>query len=240
LTKLAREAGTEGTLRMSNISSPIHDLVESRLKDLGIRRGELARRCGFKNVSKGLRRIEAMCRGDFDSPCAGMILKALPTALELDRDVVDVVVRETASALDQSIQTAAAERRAASRTSFKPCAYLCGTEARPSSVTVYGLSGGPERWLKISLDYSRPPLTYAAQALAIVRKTPVVHFFGPTTGFIVNYTPDCAVRFDLDGSPIERFPAAHSPDQIELQIGRCKISADRFGRIMGFLPLNSN
>jgi hypothetical protein len=177
-----------------------------------------------------------MCRGDFDPPCVGMVLKALPTALELDRDVVDAVVRETAYAVDQSMQAAAAERTAAWRKSFKPHGYLCGTEARPSSVTLYGLSGGPERWLKIPLDCSRPPLTYAAQALAIVRKTPVVHFFGPTTGFIVNYTPDYAVRFDLEGIPIERFPAAHSPGRIELQIGRCKISADKFGRIMGFLP----
>jgi hypothetical protein len=37
---------------------PIHDLVETQLKQLGLRRSELARRCGFKNANKGIRRIE--------------------------------------------------------------------------------------------------------------------------------------------------------------------------------------
>jgi len=60
------------------------------------------------------------------------------------------------------------------------------------------------------------------QALAVPRKTPVVHFFGPTTGFIVNYTPDYAVRFDVDGNPIEVLGRAYSPGKVELQIGRRK------------------
>jgi len=180
------------------------------LKELGIRRLELARRCGFANENKGLRRIEAM-RTNLDSRSARMILEKLPMALQLAQDVIDAAVRETADSLDLCNGRAAAQRRAALCESFKPHAYLCGTETKPSSITVYGFSGGPERWLGIPIDCSRPPITYAMQALAVVRNTPVVNFFGPTTGFVVNYSPSWAVRFDLGGNPVEVLPSAYSP-----------------------------
>ena len=80
----------------------------------------------------------------------------------------------------------------------------------------FRISGGAERWLKIPLDISQPPITYAEQALAVVRKTPSVAFFGPTTGFIVNYTPDHAVRFDVEGRPIESLARAYRPGAVTL------------------------
>jgi hypothetical protein len=216
---------------MSDCRLPIHDLVETRLKELGMRRGELVRRCGFKNVGKGIRRIEAMCSGDLDSLSARMILKALPKAIDVGEDVVGVAVCETAD----SLNLAAADREAAWRTSFRPHGYLCGTEPRPLSNALYCFCGGPER-LRIPLDCSQPAVTYTKQALAVVRKMPSTIFFGPTTGFFVNYAPDFAVRFDLNGHPVEAFPRAYSPGEAELQIGRSKISSENFGRIMGFIP----
>ena len=56
---------------------PIHDLIENQTKQLGLRRIELARRCGFKNVEKGLRRIDGVCHGDLDSPGAKMVIDNL-------------------------------------------------------------------------------------------------------------------------------------------------------------------
>ena len=165
-----------------------------------------------------------------------MILTALPAALEVEKGIVGAVVRETAEALDQISRQATADREAAWRASFKPNAYLCGSQERPSSITMCGVTGGPERWLKISLDCSRPPVTYAKQALAVVQKTPTISFFGRTTGFIINYSPDHAVRFDLDGNPVEVFSRAYSPAQIESQIGRRRISAGSFGAIAGLSP----
>jgi hypothetical protein len=88
------------------------------------------------------------------------------------------------------------------RASFKPAAYLLGSSNRPSQIFIFGLTGGTERWLKIPLDTSQSPVTYTEQALAVVRKTPTVQFFGPTTGFIVNYTPDmrCVSTWRVDRS----------------------------------------
>ena len=108
-----------------------------------------------------------------------------------------------------------------------------GNERPAFSITFFGITGGAERWLKIPLDLSQPPVSYAAQALAVVRRTPVVQFFGATTGFIVNYTPDHAVRFDLQGNPVETLTRAYRPMEVTLTIGRREMSAERFGQILG-------
>jgi hypothetical protein len=213
---------------------PIHDLVEARSKELGIRRQELARRCGYLNVAKGIRRIEAMCAGDLESSSARTILRGLATALKVEQAVVDETVRETGDCLDKRKRMVLDEQQTVRRLTFEPNAYLIGSEKQPSSITIFGLSGGAEHWQRITLDCSRAPVTYATQALAVARRTPVVPFFGPTTGFIVNYTPNHAVRFDIKGNPVEVLNRAYFPEQVELQIGRRRLSCDSFGRIMGF------
>jgi len=119
---------------------------------------------------------------------------------------------------------------------FIPHGYLIGTEARPSQITIYGLTGGPDRWLKIRLDLSQPPVTFAIQAHAAAKTTPIVPFHGPTTGFIVNHTPTRSVRFDLSGNPIECLPFAYSPGQVEPSVGGPKISAQRFAKLIGRCP----
>jgi hypothetical protein len=44
-----------------------------------------------------------------------------------------------------------AEREAARRAAFRPCAWLLGAESTPSQITIYGMTGGAER-LRIPLD----------------------------------------------------------------------------------------
>jgi len=39
-----------------------------------------------------------------------------------------------------------------------------GDDTRPSSIASFGLTGGAERWLKIPLDLSQRPVTFALQA----------------------------------------------------------------------------
>ena len=79
-------------------------------------------------------------------------------------------------------------------------------------------------------------MSYAAQALAVVRKTPEVKFFGPTTGFIVNYTPDHAVRFDLEGRPVETLTRAYRPGEVTVILGRRPVSGESLGRVLGTIP----
>ena len=94
---------------------PIHDLIENQQKRLGLRRSELARRCGFKNVEKGLRRIDGVCHGDLDSPGAKMVIDALPAALEVDKNLVEAAIAATAEIIAEANRLAEAKRETAWR-----------------------------------------------------------------------------------------------------------------------------
>jgi hypothetical protein len=216
-----------------NARYPIRELIETQMKQIGLGRGGLALRCGFKNVAKGLRRIDVLCDGDINSKRATMVIDALPAALEIDKSKVDAALQETAKLIEEAEQRAVSAREAAWRASFVPCGYLLGTNTRPSQITFFGLTGGVERWLRIPLDTSQPPVTFAAQALAVVKETPTVPFFGPTTGFIVNYTPDRAVRFDLRGVLVQQFDRAYEPGQVTILIGGRKLSAGLTAKLFG-------
>ena len=191
------------------MSLPIQDLIIQRCREIGLGHGELVQRCGYKNISKGIRRLEQVYAGGLEK--AGSLLRGLPQALDLSADIVQ-------HAIDETLRQIAAETDARYRASFKPAAYLLGTSDRPSQIFNFGLTGGPNRWLKIPLDLSQPLESYAGQALSMVRRTPVVQFFGPTTGFIVNNTPDHAVRFDLEGRPVETLTRAHRPGEVTLYL----------------------
>lgn len=174
---------------------PLWELIEGRRRMLRMDRNELVRRCGFDNVTHGRRAFERFWDGDLDDPGSARLVGVLPTALELSPTVLGDVVAACRAALRDI-----AQRRA--REAFVPCGWLIGTRPRPSQITIFALTGGVRRWLRIPLDAGRPPLTYAGQVLAVARRTAVVPFFGPITGFAVSYHHDTSVRFDLDGTPV--------------------------------------
>jgi len=214
---------TEGSMIQSN-QLAIETLILERSEALGLKRSDLVLRAGFKNVAKGLRRLDQLCAGELKATAS--LIAGLPVALELPPEVIADAVRQTAQQVAGAERIAEQEAEAAWRASFEPCAYFVGTAEKPSSICIYGISGGAERWLKIPINISKPPVTFAAQALNLVRETSSVSFWGRTTGFIVNYTPDFAVRFDINGIPVEVLDHAYRPAEVTLQIGGKEIPAE--------------
>jgi hypothetical protein len=202
--------------------SPLYDLVAARMNEIGLSRRELIERCGYRNVTKGLRRLDAIWNGALGDETSSKILDALPINLDLDPAVVEAAVNESCCRLEQSARNAETEWEAAWRGAFQPDAYLVGTYTRPTQITIFAITGGHKRWHRIKLDLTKPPVTFAEQARAVTQKTPETMFFGPTTGFIVNYSPNYAIRFGLDGNPIEVFLRAYS--------GGCGVAASMSGR----------
>ena len=194
---------------MARNDLPLAMLISERCRELGLSRSELIARSEYKNTAKGLRRLDQIYAGSLDKAAA--LIRGLPAALDLSSEIIQEATTAT-------VRLIAAEKEARFRASFRPEAFLLGTSDRPSQIWIYGISGGAERWLKVPLDLSQPQETFAAQALSAAKKTPVVQFFGPTTGFIVNYTPDHAVRFDLDGRPVETFNRAYRPGEVTIYL----------------------
>jgi transcriptional regulator with XRE-family HTH domain len=115
---------------------PIQDLVQERCRALGLTRSSLVRRCGYRNISKGIRRLEQAYAGELTP--AITLLRGLSKALDLSPEVVQ-------RAIDETSQQIAAEADAVWRASFKPCAYFLGSSSRPSQIFNFGLTGGAER-----------------------------------------------------------------------------------------------
>ena len=173
---------------------PIQTLICSRSDELGLSAVELVRRCGYKNIPKGLRRLEQLCQGDFARSTA--LVHALPTALEVTTDVVRQAVEQT----QQNLREA---KELAWRETFRPHAIIITEREVPQPIFVAGMLG-VERLLRLDLDHALDPATYATQAMdglkqRVARWKGMIPAFGRPVGFIVNFTPDRAARFDLDG-----------------------------------------
>ena len=212
---------------------PIAEFVEHRRREIDLGKADVVRRCGYRNLSKGLRRLDALYAGEFEGAALAAIIRCLPEALEVDQETVDTVVSATREIIDARMRAAAAAREAAWRATFEPHAYLVTERAVPTPITICGLAGGPDRWLRIALDTTRPPLTFAQQAIAAVRREAAIPFYGAVIGVIVNYSPDRAVRFDLEGNPVCVYEQAYSPDEITVIVGRRPLSPGEIELLFG-------
>lgn len=205
---------------------PIQSFIDDRLKELGFWRGELVKRCGYINVSKGLRRLERLYSGDMTSSTSLNLLTKLPIVLELDEEKVIEAVSATNAQLDAE----EAKRDADWRASFIPDAFILGTYSRPTHIWAFGLTGGVEQHLRIPLDTTESPGTFLNQALNFCKKMPEVRFFGPTTGFIINHTPDRAEQYDKDGNLINIIAKYYYPGKVTLTISGREIPISLLGK----------
>jgi hypothetical protein len=209
-----------------NLTLPIVALVQSRREELAISRAELVRRMGYKNVSKGLRRLDQLYEGRIER--WRQHTKPLADALNVASDVVARAMSETETQIRAANE---AERRA----SFRPHGIiLC--EHRPNSFLMAAIAGADRR-LQINFDPSAHVITYAQEAKAETsrRKDDFLlnHFYGCPTGFVVNYTPDYALRFQLDGSPFAAFERALEPGQVSISIGGRPLTQSQLDLVMG-------
>src|ERR1700730_16344197 len=71
----------------------IATLIRSRMTELDLSRGEFAKRLGYKNIAKGIRRIDALCEGDIEG--TKQVFDVLPQALETSAETVKRALHQT-------------------------------------------------------------------------------------------------------------------------------------------------
>jgi hypothetical protein len=194
---------------------PIEDLISSRSQELDIGPVELVRRCGYKNLAKGLRRLEELRGGEFESTRG--LISGLPQALDVPAEVVQKAVEDTTRQLHEA-------QEAAWRAAFKPHAIILTDRKIPQPIFVAAMIGVDEL-LRIDFPPLAGPETYRDLAVEGIcsklarwnrdfnlRKglgSYQLPAFGRPVGFVVNYSPDHAVSFDLDGHALETLSTAH-------------------------------
>jgi len=214
---------------MSNEQLPIEALVSSRCEELGLRPVELVRRCGYKNISKGLRRLEQLRQGDFSS--SATLIRTLPSALDVPAEEVRKAVEDTQRQIHEA-------EEAAWRASFIPHAIILTERERPTQLFVAAFIG-IERLRRVDFDLEQGPVSYIQQALDGLReklarwKSDQIPTFGRPESVVVNYSPDHAVRFDLDGNAIEALDRAYRIGEASLSIGKRPVSSRELEAIFG-------
>lgn len=218
---------------------PIENLVRSRRCELGLSSVELTRRCGYKNTSKGLRRLQQLCSGEFDR-AAGLI-RWLPNALQIPASLVDRAVETSKRQIHEA-------QEAAWRAAFKPHAIIL-TEKRVPQPIFLAVLIGVDTLVRVDFDLAADRMSFVNHALdgicaKLTRWNPTfdrlkavgsypMPAFGRPTGFVINYATDRGVRFDLNGNALEVLPRAYRVGDAQLLLSGRKDGAGALRKIVG-------
>jgi len=207
----------------------IATLIRSRMTELGLSRGEFAKRLGYKNLAKGIRRIDALCDGDIEG--TKQFLDVLPQALQTSAETVKLALDQTVREIELAEKQEAGARDKIWRENFRPHAIILTEQTVPSPIFVAAIIG-VEKLLSIDLDATQGPVSFVRQALD--RLPEGVPAFGKPIGFVINYSPDQAVRFDSNGQPIAILDKTVRPGTaVLLRLGGHLIPAEALGLIFG-------
>lgn len=178
---------------------PMTTLIESRLRTLGLTKAQLARRMGYETtVEKGVRRLEALLVGDLGE--ARHLASKLAQGLSVNEAVVQ-------GAIEDSHYVRWARDDRAYRETFQPHVVWETVSSIPSPISAAGMVNA-RRGL---FWYPGPNKLACINEEAVAVMPEGVACYGRVVGFRVNYTPDCAVRFNTQGDPLEALGRAVRP-----------------------------
>lgn len=213
----------------------IETFIGNRCSELGLSQSEFIRDVGYKDISKGIRRLEQLYAGDVSK--AQKLIQALPAMLAVSADAVNKAVEGTQQQLRESKQQLRESENKAWRRLFKPHAIILTERNRPEPMFVAGFIG-VNRILRVDFDLTTGRSSYIHQALNGIGqklaewKCRTLPAFGRPTGVVVNYTPDRAVVFNLEGKALEILPRAYRLDDIQLMVGGRHVSPEILDKII--------
>ncbi len=164
--------------------------------------------------------------------------QAFGEATALQRLVVHVPEEAVRKAVqDTQRQIKEAEERAW-RAAFLPHAIILTERKIPQPIFAAAILG-VDRLRRVDFDLKQDPVSYIQPALDGLReklagwKSDQIPTFGRPTGLIVNYSPDRAVRFDLEGNAIEVLDRAYRLGEASFSIGKRPISRGELEALFG-------
>jgi hypothetical protein len=169
-----------------------------------------------------------LCEGNING--TKQFLDVLPRALETSAETVKRALDQTDRELELAEKQEAEARDKLSRENFRPHAIILTEHTVPSPIFVAAIIG-VEKLLRIDLDATEGPVSFVRQVLD--RLPERVPAFGNPIGFVINYSPDKAVRFDRNGQPIAILDKAVRLGTAVVHLGGRPIPAEALGLIFG-------
>lgn len=188
--------------------------ITLRQDALQLSRKDLLARLKPSNLSKAAQRLNSFLAHELNYQRSQVFLPMLAIALSENSEETEQITAELEHLVEQRRQAKAALEHAHYVANFKPHAYLVGSYKRPSQITFLAMTGGTERWLKISLDElenSQTPEQAIAEIVAHLKENPTIMFWGEATGFYINHTPEKTVQYDLNGKVIKELEGNYHP-----------------------------
>jgi hypothetical protein len=136
--------------------------MTTRSQELGLTKLEIVRLAGYKNETKGIRRLNSLIAGDVET--TRTLIQGLPAALNLPSHVILEAVKQTGQQIAAVRQRTAEQADAAWRAAFKPHAIILTERRIPSPMFIAAVIGA-ERLLRIDFDAKVSPVTFVKLAL---------------------------------------------------------------------------
>lgn len=190
---------------------PIKTLVNAQCELLGLSTVELVERMGYKNKSKGLRRLRDLTNSAAAS--SGQFLHALSAALDTGKHDIKL-------ALSNSKQILQEQELARWKADFKPHAVIQTAHGgRPKQIGIAAMTGAMSwRIIDFASDLSAPDyLTYALKQYA-EREQQISAFFYVPMALAINVSHDRCLRYSLSGEFIEELERTVRVGQIQIRL----------------------
>jgi hypothetical protein len=192
-------------------------VIDEQLAARGWRKGHLVAAMGYKNLSRGVKRLEACLRGEDAAP---EVLRRLGAALEIAPARWEAILRATRTEREAAARADAARIEAARRAAFRPYVYVQTSETRPQSLTAAAVIG--PRLKQIALDddtLALPPARRLVRVAELVREHYRVNLgrcllFGVITGYLFRSGYEETIAFATDGTLLATRPGWHADEGI--------------------------
>jgi hypothetical protein len=145
----------------------IKTLVTTRCHELGLTKARLLRLAGYRNETKGLRRLDALLAGAMEP--ARALIQALPVALGLPARTISAAMEETQQQLVTLRRQAAEQAEAEYRAAFRPHAVILTERTIPQPIFIAAIIG-VDRLLRVEFQTGARPVQFVTLALDGVKQ----------------------------------------------------------------------
>ncbi len=183
--------------------NPLAHLILDSLAARGWRKADLVTAMGYRDLGRGLRRLDACLRGE---EVAEEVLRRVQQALSIPEARWTQVLGETRSQQQETERQRRQEALAARQARFRPYIYVLTSESRPVNITAAAVIGPRLRFLYLEDELLRLP---RPARIARVADRVQDHFranlgkcllFGDIVGYRFQIAYDEVLVLDVTGS----------------------------------------
>ena len=188
-----------------NFKTPLCSLIENWLKFKGLRRVEFVKQCGYKNLSKGLRKLEEWLEAGKIDP---EIYARFSKELDINEKILKDAIEKTQEIGKTELEIERLSGKITRIKNFRHYIYINSESSRPSPIFIAAICGvGSFKHLYLAEDFIFNKLE---DQLIEVKKVILQYTaedkdcgpFGKATGFKYYYTSEDYFEFSLEGELI--------------------------------------